>query len=66
MCDRVRIDPMVTVEIGNCPGLPEMFDTERLRAMPENTADPCQRQRMAIDHGNDPAIPPEWRQQTLP
>jgi len=38
MDNRVGIDPMVAVEVGDGSGLPEMLDTQRLDAVTENPA----------------------------
>jgi len=49
----VCVDPMMFVEIADCSGLTEVFDTKRNRLMRSHTAEPSQRGRVAINRGND-------------
>ena len=44
-------------------GLAEMLDAERLDAVAAHAAEPAQRGRMAVDHGDDAAIARQRRQQ---
>src|SRR5512143_1115057 len=63
--DGVGIDAVVAVEVGNRAGLAELLDAERLDAVAADAAEPAQRRRMTVDHGNDAAVTGELRQQFL-
>src|SRR5579863_10064378 len=54
--DRVGVEAVVPIEIVDGAGLAEMLDPERLDAMAAHAAEPAQRRRMAVDHGDDTAI----------
>ena len=51
--DRVGVDAVVTIEIGNGAGLAEMLDAERPHPMTADRAEPGERRRMAIEHGDE-------------
>src|SRR5947209_1763915 len=51
--DGVGIQAVVAVQVGECAGLAELLDAERLDAVAANTAEPAERSRMAVDHGHD-------------
>jgi hypothetical protein len=54
---------MMPVEIVDGAGLAEMLDAERLDAVAAHAAEPAQRRRMAVDHGDDAAVARQWRKQ---
>ena len=54
----VGVDAVMLVEIGEAPGLSEMLDAERARAMARNGTEPSERRWMAIEHGDQPAM--QW------
>src|ERR1700759_1695006 len=63
--DGCGVDAVVAIEVGDGAGLTEMLDAERLDAMTAPAAEPTQRRRMAIDHGDDAAIARQRREQLL-
>src|SRR5215813_11325630 len=63
--DGVGVEAMVAVEVVNGAGLAKMFDTERLDAVAADAAEPAERGRMAVDHGDDAAIARQRRQQVF-
>ena len=65
MKDRIGIDAVVTLEIGEVSGLPEMLDAEGLGAMAIDAAQPGERGRMAIKHADDAAVARESGHQAL-
>ena len=54
--DGVGVDAVVPVELGERAGLAEMLDAERARAMAGDRAEPGQRRRVAVEHGDDAAM----------
>src|SRR5260370_21224617 len=54
--DRIGVDAVVPIEIADRPGLAEMLDPERAHAMAGDAAEPGQRRRMAVEHGDDAAM----------
>ena len=54
---------MVAVEVANRAGLAEMLDAERLDAVAADAAEPAERGRMAVEHGDDAAVARQRRQQ---
>src|SRR5215471_14564053 len=63
--DGVGVDAIVAIEVVDGAGLAEMFDAERLDAMAAHAAEPAERRRMAVDHGDDAAVAGQWREQLL-
>src|SRR5581483_6951043 len=63
--DGVGVDAVVAIEVGDGAGLAEMLDAERFDAMTAHAADPAQRRRMAVEHGDDAAIARQGREQLL-
>ncbi len=56
---------MVAVEVVDRAGLAELLDAERFDAMSAHAAEPAERRRMSIDHGDDTALARQRRQQFL-
>src|SRR5437588_2121652 len=54
--DRVGVDAIVPVELGDRSGLAEMLDPERAHAVAADGAEPRQGCRMAVQHGDDAAM----------
>src|ERR1700676_5322387 len=54
--DRVGVDAVVAIEIGNGAGLAEMLDAERPHPMAADRAEPGERRRMTIEHGDEAAM----------
>src|SRR6185312_17440560 len=50
------IDAVMPVELGERSGLAEVLDAKRAYAMAGNGAKPCKCRRVAVEHGDDPAI----------
>src|ERR1700721_2742439 len=63
--DGVGVEAVMAIEVVDGAGLAEMLDAERLDAMPAHAAEPAERGRMAVDHGDDAAIARQRRQQLL-
>src|ERR1700728_4404892 len=61
--DGVGVDAMVAIEIVDRAGLAEMLDAQRFHAVTAHAAEPPQRGRMTIDHGDDAAVTRQGRQQ---
>ena len=61
--DSVGVDAVVAVEVVYGAGLAEMLDAERFHPVAAHTAEPTQRRRMAVDHGDDAAVARQRRQQ---
>src|SRR5580692_11724968 len=61
--DSVGVDAVVTVEVVDGAGLAEMLDAEGFDPVAAHAAEPTQCGRMAVDHGDDAAIPRQRRQQ---
>ena len=61
--DGVGVHAVVAVEVVDSAGLAEMFDAQSLDTMAAHAAEPAQRRRMAVDHGDDAAIARQRRQQ---
>jgi len=55
--DRIRVDAVMPVELGNRTGLAEMLDAEWAEAMAVDRAQPAERRRMAVDDADDAAMP---------
>src|SRR5947209_12186751 len=53
----------MAVEIVDGAGLAEMLDAERLKPVTAHAAEPAQSRGMSVDHGDDPAIARQRRQQ---
>src|ERR1700677_805058 len=63
--DGIGVDAMVAVEVVDGAGLAEMLDAEGFDPVAAHAAEPTQCRRMAVDHGDDAAIPRQRRQQFL-
>src|SRR3974390_1063479 len=63
--DRVGVDTVVAVELGERSGLAEMFNAERAGTVAGNGAEPGQRRRMPIEHRDDAAMRRHLRPQPL-
>src|SRR6516164_2328464 len=61
--NRVGIDPVVAVEVVDRAGLAELRHAERFHPVPAHAAEPAERRRMAVDHGDDPAVARQRRQE---
>src|SRR3984893_18929886 len=61
--DGVGIDAVVAIELSVRAGLAEMLDAERLHPVTADAAEPAERGRMAVDHGDDAAVARQRRQQ---
>src|ERR1700726_5220336 len=61
--DGVGIDAVVAIELANRAGLAEMLDAERLHPVTADAAEPAERGRMTVDHGDDAAVARQRRQQ---
>ncbi len=65
VADGVRVDPVVPVEVRDRAALPEMLNTERLHPVAIDAADPGKRRRVAVDHGDQPAVARQRRKKPL-
>jgi len=54
--DRVGVDAVMAIELGSGAGLAEMLDAERPHAMPVDRAEPSERGRVTVQHGDDAAM----------
>src|SRR5262249_54149287 len=63
--DRLGVDAVVTIEIGDRAGLAKMLDTERAYAVAGDGAKPGERRRMTIEHGDDGAMGRQLLEQPL-
>src|SRR5215210_3279311 len=54
--DGIGVNAVVTVQLVDGAGLAEMLDTESFEPVAAYAAEPTQRCRMAVDHGNDAAV----------
>lgn len=63
--DAMCVSPEVAVKRANSSGLAEMFDPQRHGAGALHCAQPCQRCRMPIDHGDKRAMRRKISQQLL-
>src|SRR3974377_225216 len=54
--DRIGVDTIVPVKLGQRARLAEMFDAKRARTMAGDRAKPGERRRMAIEHADDAAM----------
>ena len=61
--DGVGVDAVVAVEVADGAGLAELLDAERLDPVAAHAAEPAERRRMAVDHGDDAAVARQRRQQ---
>ncbi len=60
--DGVGVDAVVAIEVVDGAGLAEMLDAERLEPVAAHAAEPAERGRMAVDHGDDAAVARQRRQ----
>ena len=63
--NRIGVDAVVPVELGQRAGLAEMLHTERTRAMAVDGAQPGERCWMTVDYRDEPAMRRDVRQQPL-
>src|SRR5664279_1886802 len=61
--DGVGVDAVVAIEVVDGAGLAEMLDAEGFDLVAAHAAEPAQCRRMAVDHGDEPAIARQRRQQ---
>src|ERR1700680_2940595 len=54
--DRVRVDAVGAVEVGDRPGLAEMLYSERPHAVAGDRAEPAEGGRMAVEHRDQRAV----------
>ncbi len=54
--NRVRVDAIVPVEVRYRAGLAEMLDAERTHPVAGDCAEPGERRRVAVKHGDDPRM----------
>src|SRR5262245_40340401 len=54
--DRLGVDAVVAIEVGNRAGLAEMLDAERPQAVTVHSAEPGERRRVAVEHGDHSAM----------
>src|SRR5262249_48286329 len=54
--DGVGVDAVVAIEVGDRAGLAEVLDPERAHAMAAYGAEPGERRRVAVEHGDDAAM----------
>ena len=54
--DGIGIDAIMPVELGERSGLAEVLDAQGAYAMAGNGAKPCEGRRMAVKHGDNPAM----------
>src|SRR5262249_61093751 len=54
--DGIGVDAVVPIEIRDRAGLAEMLAAERAHAMALDGAEPGERRRMAVEHGDDAAM----------
>src|SRR3984957_15396630 len=54
--DRLRVDPIMTIKIGNGARLAEMLDAERTRPVPDHRAEPGESRRVPVDDGDQAAM----------
>src|SRR5437899_12677849 len=63
MNEEVGVDAVVAVKVAKAAGQAKMLDAKSLDAVAAHAAEPAERRGMAVDHGHDPAIAGELRQQ---
>src|SRR5665213_3843455 len=63
--DRLGVDAIVVIEVGDRAGLAEMLDAQRPGAMPEDRAEPGERRRVSIENGDQRRLPWHPGQQPL-
>src|SRR5665647_12386 len=51
--DGIGVDAIVAVKVADAAGLPKVLDAERLDPVAAHAAEPAERGRMAVDHGDD-------------
>jgi hypothetical protein len=54
--DGVRVDAVVPVEVADFSGLAEVLDAERTHPMTAHGAEPGERRRVTVEHGDDAAM----------
>src|SRR5439155_8029014 len=54
--DRVGVDTVMAIKLGNRSGLAEMFDPEWPHPMAVDRTEPGERRRVPVDDGHDPAM----------
>src|SRR6185312_571565 len=63
--DGVGVEAVDAVEVRQIARLAEMLDAERVDAMPRHGAEPGQRRRVAVEHGDERGVLAERRQEAL-
>src|SRR5215213_11421593 len=63
--DRIRVDAVVAIEIGERSGLAEMLHAQRARAMTMDRAEPAERRRMRVAYSDNAAMRSQVRHQPL-
>src|SRR5262245_10248889 len=63
--DRVDVEAVVAVELGQRSGLAEMLHTQRAHAVAADAANPGQRLGIGVRHGDDGGIARQLREQAL-
>ncbi len=63
--DRVHVQAMNAIEVGNVTGLTEVVDAERIGAVAGHAAEPRQARGMPVDDGDERGIRPEGAEQSL-
>src|SRR5262245_28802574 len=63
--DRIGIDAVVAIEVGDAAGLAKALDPERVDAMAAHAAEPAERRRMTVEHGDDAALARQRREQSF-
>src|SRR5271170_3015647 len=63
--DRVRVDTVMPVKIGDRAGLAEMLDTQRPDLVAAHRAKPRQRSRMSVQDADDAAMRRQSGEQAL-
>src|SRR6185312_10474956 len=63
--DGVCVEAVDAIEVGQVARLAEMLDAKRVDAMPCHGAEPGQRRRVAVEHGDERGVLAERRQQAL-
>ena len=63
--DRLRVDPIMAVKIGNRARLAEVLDAERARSVAHHGTDPGECRRMCVDDGDQAAMGRDLGKQAL-
>ena len=63
--DRVHVQAMNAIEVGNVTGLTEVVDAERIGAVARHAAEPREARGMPVDDGDERGVRPEGTEQPL-